>query len=215
MPVRTTYKFPLDLLGTNPANKILGEKHTIGSQRGRIFIADSGPFFGTSLVVRDMTTGKTLKPVEDYLLIHSYREAMEATAQAVYSGVRIVNRDVGTNIEIDVHYVGGEFSYSTFALFDMIQLLLDDDRPIEWGELIGVPNEWAPTPHLHSAYDLYAMKHLVAATADIADAIRDGYNAAHTLLFQMLDARISTFEQVIPKLTKCYLDATVELSTLL
>ena len=58
---------------------------------------------------------------------------MEATAQAVYSGVRIVNRDVGTNIEIDVHYVGGEFSYSTFALFDMIQLLLDDDRPIEWG----------------------------------------------------------------------------------
>ena len=73
MPVRTTYKFPLDLLGTNPANKILGEKHTIGSQRGRIFIADSGPFFGTSLVVRDMTTGKTLKPVEDYLLIHSYR----------------------------------------------------------------------------------------------------------------------------------------------
>lgn len=215
MPDRTIFKYPLDLEGKNPDNCVTGEKHIIGSQRGRILIAESGPFFGTKTTVIDGLTGLPLVPVQDFLFVHAYREAMEATGEAVYCGVRIINPDVSTNIELNVHYVGGEFSYSTFALFDMLHALENDDRSVHWGELIGVPNEWAPTPHLHSAYDLYAMKHLVAATSDIATAIREGYSAAHGMLFSMLDGRIAVFESIIPTLTQCYRDATVELSTLL
>lgn len=214
MPNRTIFKYPLDLRGTNPENFVVGEKHTIGSQHGRIFMAESGPFFGAKTVVRDGVNGRVLAPVTDFLFVHAYREAMEATGEAVYCGVRVINPSVSTNIEIDVHYVGGEFSYSTFALFDMLEGLLNDDRTVEWGELIGVPNEWAPTPHLHSAYDLYAMKHLVAVTADIAAAIREGHSKAHEMLFDMLDSRIAVFESVIPALAKCYRDATVELAKL-
>ncbi len=215
MPDRTIYKYPLDLEGINPDNFVTGEKHTIGSARGRILIAESGPFFGSKTVVRDMASGRVLVPVDDFIFVHAYREAMETTGEAVYCGVRVTNHEVSTEIELDVHYLGGEFSYSTFALFDMLRALLTDDRTIHWGELIGVPNEWAPTPHLHSAYDLYAMKHLVAATADIAEAIREGYSAAHDMLFNMLDGRIAIFESTIPALAKCYRDATAELATLL
>ena len=130
MPDRTVFKYPLDLTGTNPENFVVAEKHVIGSQRGRIFMSESGPFFGAKTVVRDGTTSKVLFPVTDFLFVHAYREAMEATGEAVYCGVRIINPNVSTNIEIDVHDVGGEFSYSTFAFFDMLKGLLNDDRSV-------------------------------------------------------------------------------------
>lgn len=209
------YKYPLDLAGSNPDNFVVGEKHEIGSVRARIFIADYGPFFAHLSTVRDGDTGRTLEPMTDFVYVHTYREAQEITGQAVYSGVRIVNPDVSTTIEFDVHYVGGEFSYSHYALLDMLRAIINDNRPIDWGELIGVPNEWAPTPHLHSAYDLYAMKHIVAATHDVADAVRDGNLASHQLLFDMIDARIEVFETVVPSLIDCYARGERLLATLL
>lgn len=205
MPIRTTYKYPLDLMGTSPTNKVVGEKHVIGTSRARIFIAESGPFFGgDKIVVRDSSNGEVLRPVLDYYLVHPYREAQEITGQPVYCGVRIINPDIGTDIEIDVQYIGGEFSYTTRALLDMLDSIINDNRPIDWGDLIGVPNEWVPTPHLHSAYDLYAMKHMVAATNDVASAIREGMAPAHAHLFEMINGRIEVFERVVPSLVDCY-----------
>lgn len=214
MPIRTTYKYPLDLTGSDPENRVTGETHTIGTSRGRIFIAEHGPFFGDTLVVRDKTNGKKLDPLKDYLLVHSVREAQEATGKSIYCGVRIVNPDVSTSIEIDVSYIGGQFSYSTKALLDMLDAIINDNRPIDWGELIGVPNEWVPAPHLHSAYDLYAMKHVVAATNDVAAAIREGQAPAHQMLFEMINGRIATFEEIIPILIECYENGERVLATL-
>lgn len=215
MPIRTTFKYPLDLKGENPENKVVGEKHEIGSKRGRIFITEAGAFFGNLLVVRDATSGRELKPLLDYYLVHPYREAQEATGQPIYCGVRIVNPDVGTKIEIDVHYVGGEFSYVTRALTEMLDAIINDNRPVDWGEIIGVPNEWAPSPHLHSAYDLYAMRHIVAATNDVAAAIREGMSPAHDHLFRMINGRIEVFERIVPALIDAYDEGTDLLSTLL
>lgn len=214
MPVRTVFKYPLDLKGTSPTNKVVGEKHTIGTTRGRIFIAESGPFFGNTIVVRDGVNGAILKPKIDYYLVHPYREAQEATGQPIYSGVRVINLDVSTNIEIDVQYVGGEFSYTTRALLDMLEGVINDNRPIDWGELIGVPTEWVPTPHLHSAYDLYAMKHVVQATNDVAAAIREGMGPAHAHLFDMINGRIEVFERIVPRLVDCYDEGNALLSTI-
>ncbi len=215
MPIRTTYKYPLDLMGTSPTNKMVGEKHVIGTSRGRIFIADSGPFFGgDKAVVRDSSNGEVLRPVLDYYLIHPYREAQEITGQPIYCGVRIINPDIGTDIEIDVQYIGGEFSYTTRSLLDMLDSIINDNRPIGWGDLIGVPSEWVPAPHLHSAYDLYAMKHVVAATNDVAAAIREGQSPAHQMLFEMINGRIATFEEILPTLIECYENGEAVLATL-
>lgn len=178
MPVRTIFKYPLDLTGTSSENRALGERHTIGVSVNRIFIPDYGPFFGNSLVVRDVQTGQVLTPVQDYRLVHTVREAQDITAQPVYHGIYITALDVSNDIEIDVNYVGGEYSYSVTTLYELVKEVLTDNRNISWGQLIGVPNEWVPAPHLHSAYDLYAMKHVVASVQDVAAAIREERVAA-------------------------------------
>ncbi len=215
MPIRTTYKYPLDLTGNNPDNRVNGEKHTIGTSRNRLFIAEHGPFYGNTVVVRDSVSGDVLEPIADYLLVHQVREAQEITGQPVYCGVRVVNVDINTEIEIDVSYVGGEFSYTTKALIAMLEAIINDNRPIDWGEIIGIPNEWVPAPHLHSAYDLYAMKHLVGATSDVAAAIREGHLLQNQMLFDMIDERLTTFEDIIPRLIQCYEDGERLLATLL
>lgn len=210
----TVYKYPLDLTGESPENRVVGERHIIGTSRGRIFIANHGPFYGNNLIVRDSVSGRILEPIRDYKLIHNVREAQEITGKPVYCGVRVADPDAGTEIEIDVSYVGGEFSYSTKALLDMLDAIINDNRPIDWGELIGIPNEWVPTPHMHSAYDLYAMKHVVAATNDVAGAIREDDSHGHAMLFDMITARIQNLEEVIDVMIEAFDEGTSLISSL-
>ena len=43
--------FPVDLLGTAPSNKVVGEVRTIQRNEDRIFIPTGGPFYSKSLKV--------------------------------------------------------------------------------------------------------------------------------------------------------------------
>lgn len=214
MPIRTNYKYPLDLRGDNPNNRAIAEAHSIGLVTHRIFIADHGPFFGNTIEVREVSTGRILEPTLDYKLVHSVREVQEITGQPIYQGVNIVNPDISTEIEIDLNYVGGEFSYSTRALLELLEGVNNDNRPVDWGGLLGVPSEFTPTPHLHSAYDLYAMKHLVASNMDVANAIREANNIPLEYIYELIDSRLKGFESVIPRLAESYRTAAARIESI-
>jgi hypothetical protein len=189
------FKYPLDLSGTSPDNKVVNESHVIGSRRGRLFAPDYGPFFNnTNLVLQDAVTGQNLLPNVDYKLIHLYDEATQATGQPVYAGVQIINPDIGTQIYFTGQYVGGEFSYSTAALKAMIDLLTGDDRPVYWGEIIGVPAYFNPTPHKHSIYETYRWENMIWAINDLGNAIRDGDTASRQLLVQQVTDKLLEFD---------------------
>lgn len=207
----TIFKYPLDLTGTSRDNLVQGEAHTIGSRRGRIFCADYGPFFGDSAVVVDAITGKPLKPVDDYRLVHYYREASERTGQAVYTGVQVHNLNVSTSILFDAQMVGGEFSYSTYAIQKALEALTNDERPVSWGELLGVPAQFVPAPHLHDAYDLYGFKYLIESNYDIAAALREGDGASRTLLLEQINARLAAYDRLSMQLADCFESGAAEL----
>jgi hypothetical protein len=190
----TIFKYPLDLLGTSVTNKVTNEVHTIGAVRGRLFAADYGPFFGNSAVIKDVVSGKTLVATTDYVLVHLYREATLATGQAIYTAVRIINPTVSTQVSISAQMVGGEFSYSLYAILQAIEDLTDDNRVIAWGDLIGVPSQFVPTPHLHSAYDLYGLKYLIESNYDIAAAIREGDTASRQLLLDQIRQKFADYD---------------------
>lgn len=196
------FKYPLDLTGTSPDNRVENEVHVIGNTTGRIFIADYGPFFGSSAVVIDANTGHVLTPMTDYLLVHYYAEASERAGAGVYAGVRVINSSVGTNLLFSCQYVGGEYSYSYYALIQSIQALEEDDRSVTWGQLVGVPSEFNPTSHLHSAYDLYGLKSMVESQYDVAKAIRDGDTVSRELLLSQIRAKFDVWDDVYIKRTQ-------------
>lgn len=211
----TIFKYPLDLLGTSSTNKAIDESHTIGSVKGRIFVADYGPFFGNStLILKDGVTGRVLVPNDDYALVHHYREATARTGQAIYTAVRITNPNVSTNILMTCQYVGGEFSFSTYALKQAIEELMNDDRPVYWGDLIGVPSQFVPAPHLHSAYDLYGMKYVVEAQVDVANAIREGDAASRALLLKQVQDKFLSFDSFAKQLADCFQAGATELAAI-
>lgn len=207
------FKYPLDLLGTSTANKVKNEEHTIGSTRMRLFATDYGPFFGTSVELVDKATGYKLL-AKDYRLLHPYREARERTGQGVYCAVQILNPDLGPVIQFTGQMVGGEFSFSTYAIKQAITELLADDRPIYYGDLVGIPAQFVPTPHLHSAYDLYGMKALVESNYDVSAAIREGDIASRSLLTQQLQMKLDSYDVFCQGISDEFAKAAAELALL-
>lgn len=210
----TIFKYPLDLFGTSPNNKVIDEVHVIGTTSGRIFASDYGPFFGNSVVLKDGVTGRELRAIDDYVLVHYYLEGSQAVGQSVYAAVRITNPEVSTRILCTWQVVGGEYSFSTYAIKQAIEELALDNRPIQWGDLVGVPSQFVPTPHLHDAYDLYGLKYMVEAQLDVAAAIREGDAASRKLLLDQVSAKFAGLDQFCIQLAQLFSDAADELSLL-
>lgn len=210
----TIFKYPLDLLGTSPNNKVVGEAHTIGTRNGRIFVTDYGPFFGNTAVVIDAVTGRTLTPVTDYRLVHKYKEAVDRAGQPVYTAVQIVNPDVSTSILINCQYVGGEFSYSYYAIKQALEALMNDNRQVAWGDLVGVPSMFVPAPHLHDIYDLYGLKYLIESNYDISAAIREGDMASRSLLIQQIRDKFKAFDDFALQIAGCFQTGAAELAAI-
>ena len=210
----TIFKYPLDLYGTAVSNKVVGEEHEIGARTNRIFASDYGPFFGSSAVVRDKLTGRQLNPQLEYTLLHAYEEAQDRTGQAVYAAVRIINPDVSNFVLFDCQYVGGEFSYSYYAIVDAIRALSLDNRTVNWGDLVGVPSQFPPTAHMHNIYDTYGWKTMIDVVADIPMAIREGAVATMELFKQQINQKFTEVDDFMNALADCYQEAAYELSLL-
>lgn len=208
------FKYRLDLTGEHPDNRKT-ENRTIGSSVMRIFVPEGGPFFGNNAIFKEKNTGRVLVPIVDYKLLHAYREAQEAASQPVYCAVYICNHDVDVEIEYTVSYIGGEFSFTRGALIEILDTLALDDRVVEWGQLIGVPDGFAPSRHIHTAYDLIGQKHLVAANNEIAKAIREGQLVGQNMLFDMLDTRLDLIRTIPSRLAAAFLRGTQKIETLL
>ena len=172
------YKYPLDLTGNNPNNLVLGEPHVLPPGVNRAVVPNYGAFFSESLVVREKETGRVLVPREEFKAVQLYQEATTHTGLEVTAALVITNEDVGGEIEIDYQAVGGEFSYSASGLRTMLNDLDLDNRPVRWGDMLGLPDVFPPAPHLHDAGDLYGFEYLVEAIDSLRHAIMLGQEAA-------------------------------------
>lgn len=189
------FNYPLDLTGTAQSNRVVNEEYVIGAVRARLFIAKGGPFFGNTVELTDLETGRPLVPVQDFLLIHRYEEAEQRTKQPVYAGVRIVNPMVSSRIGFTRSHVGGEFSYSYYALAEAVIALLNDNRTINWGDLVGVPSQWNPAPHLHPIRNAYGWKAVVDSIMMVEKAVREGDEASRSLLLETIEHKLTLLDQ--------------------
>lgn len=172
-------KYPLDLTGKSPDNLILGEPHTLvenGQDGMRVFVPNYGAFYTESLVVRD-ETGTRLKPNVDYIATYLHEEATRRSGLEVCGVIVVINPNVASSVTIEYHVVGGEYAISTNSLEQVLQTLADDDRPVEWGAIIGKPSEYPAGGHLHALWELYGFEYLVVQLERIQNAVLTGDQA--------------------------------------
>jgi hypothetical protein len=185
------YKYPLDLTGKNPTNLVLREPHTIGSVTNRAFVTNSGPFYTKDVVVREATSGKVLVPYTQYLILQPYQEASVKTGLDVAAIIYITDASVDTEILVDYQCVGGEFSWSVYALKAMLEAAELDSRPVHWGDIVGKPTEFRPSPHLHDLGDSYGWEYITVQLEGIRNAILIGDAASHDEIRQQLELSLN------------------------
>lgn len=193
-------QLPLDLSGVAPTNKVVGERHTVAATGTRAFVTTRGPFYTRGMIVRNRTTGAVLAPDVDYRPVHLFIEAALRAGQEVCSVVIILPACRATDIEIDYQAIGGEYSASVSAIAQMLDGLDLDNRTVKWGDIIGAPEYFPPTAHLHDIGDVYGFEYLVAVLEQIRRAILLGDQAAFDEMRQYIDLRDNELRALITSL---------------
>ena len=180
------YKYPLDLTGINPNNLVMEEPHVLQNATNRALVPNYGAFFTRSIIIKDQN-GTELVPYEQYQAAQLYQDATEKTGLEVATVIVITDTNVSSNITITYQAIGGEFSHSVPDMRQMIETLNLDNRPVSWGDMIGVPSNFPPAPHLHDAGDLYGFEYLIEALDSVKRAIQTGNEGAFNLITTRLN----------------------------
>lgn len=193
-------KYPLDLSGTNPNNLVIQEFHDIGPDTGRALAPDHGPFYVASLKVTERITGRVLEPHVDYMVLQPYQKATARTGKEVSAVIYVHNKSVADEVTIEYQVVGGEFSWSTFAIKQLIEDLSLDNRPVHWGDIIGRPLYFPPAPHLHPLSDTYGWEFIGYQLEEIARAVLNGDVGAHEELMRIITLEFDYVKSLIADL---------------
>lgn len=184
-------RYPLDLTGRHPDNLVVGERHGPCGPGNRVFVPNYGPYYSKSLVVKNAATGNPLTPGMDYKAIQTFIEPTQMTGELVCSIVMIEPSAYGIEVEIEYQVLGGDFSLSTTALEQMLEDLADDNRPVHWGEIIGKPTAFPPTPHMHDVNDVFGWQYVVAALEAIRRAILLGDVSSEEDFYAYVDMKFA------------------------
>ncbi|MGG4591681.1 hypothetical protein ACLPJK_25840 [Pseudomonas aeruginosa] len=193
-------KYPLDWTGVNPVNKITGELHILGVDKGRAFVTDYGPFFVESVKVYVANTGQELVRRTQYLIMQPDQEASKRFGKDIASVIYVTDKTVGTDIVVDYQLVGGEFSFYARAIRDLLESVNIDDRPVSWMDIIGKPTTFPPSPHLHDLGDTYGWEYIGQQLEGIARALLMGDVGSHNELRQQFLYQIDLVRQSVDDL---------------
>lgn len=166
-------KRPLDLVGTMPENRVVGERHPLTTEAEKVFTLELGSFYTNSVVIRDVGTGHVLvKDVDYHLLGYNEKAAKECGGKQVDTIVAIVRADVAV-VAVDYQGVGGIYSNLSMAFIDLLRQVKDTDRSkVDWMEdIINKPPTTDPTPHTHEIREISDIEDGVGALTKLLAAI--------------------------------------------
>lgn len=184
-------RYPFDKTGVNPNNLVTSEPQQLAAGRTiRVTGPNYGPFYQQGLVVVDAATSLPLTSSQYYVGQLQTMPTLQ-TGLAVYTIIMITDPTVSNNVLLTYQVVGGEYSASAQGIIDQINALNLDDRPVTWPAIIGKPDGFAPSAHLHDAGDIYGFEYIVEAINRIASAILLGDEASHDAIYQYIDNAIA------------------------
>lgn len=185
MTVPLILKYPYDRTGSASTNFVPKERHTLPAGVNRAFAPDYGAFYTAGMVVRDVANGRILTRNVDYRAAHLYAD-VTMTGNEACAVVVITNSDVSDTVEMDYQVVGGHFASAAKVVQDLVAQLNLDNRTVNWGDIVGKPDEFTAAPHLHALADGYGYEYITVMLEGIRLAILQGDELAHEEIFQYL-----------------------------
>lgn len=175
--VSTTGLYAEDLLGTNPANRIVDELHTLqvpGANDYYFIIPKAAPFFADSLIVKNAQTGAVYKENDDYMYGHRFVEAMDSIGRPIAGSIRFMKRTIVGQVKLTYRTIGGQWGFSDASI--LAELSNKQLNPLirSWGQIDTLPALFPVLEHNESIDSLIGSKEITDALKRLADVIEAG-----------------------------------------
>lgn len=165
-------RYPLDITGINVNNKVVDEVKTLGStNRYRIAAPSYGPFFAESFIIYDEADSRLLVRGIDYSFGELLQEACIKTGKEIYNFVIIDTSLVSANVRYTYQVLGGYYQYNAEAIVDMYETFLNDDRPVNWVNVLNKPLYYNPTLHNHYISEQFGFETIISAIERLRNAV--------------------------------------------
>lgn len=155
-------RYPVDYTGTARTNAVVGEVVSLPSKRVRIFAPLNAPYFKSSVKITDLSTGALLNDTQwkPFALAAAVTQKTDMS-NPVYALIGITDQSVGSNLSIDYQTVGSDFVTGYENLKAMIDSMAADDRPAQWGDVLGKEPGFNPNQHLQSITDTLNWEYVI------------------------------------------------------
>lgn len=183
-------RYPLDLTGNHPDNRVMAEVHSITPQE-RIFNVMAGAFYTESIQITYL--GEQLTAHEDFRFHRVVEDAIRQSGKDVAMLIEITDKSVSGDIEVRYQAVGGEFQNIHESLVDMLENYKHDARGTFYKDIIEKPRFFEPVRHLTSIYDIYGLNPITGPLNELVSIARHRATKENSSLL----IRLHRIEQMI------------------
>lgn len=183
-------RYPLDLTGNHPDNRVMAEVHSITPQE-RIFNVMAGAFYTESVQITYL--GEQLKVHEDFRFHRVVEDAIRQSGKDVAMLIEITDKAISGDIEVRYQAVGGEFQNIHESLVDMLENYKHDARGTFYKDIIEKPRFFEPVRHLTSIYDIYGLNPITGPLNELVSIARHRATKENSSLL----IRLHRIEQMI------------------
>ncbi len=165
-------RYQIDYTGISINNKIVDEVKTLLSdKRYRAAVPTYGPFFAESFVIYDNSDNRLLVRGVDYNFAELLQEASIKTGKEIYKLVIVDTSVVSSEVRYTYQVLGGYYQYNAEAIINMYETFVNDNRPVDWVNVLNKPLYFNPTLHNHYISEIYGFERLMSAIEGIRNAI--------------------------------------------
>lgn len=183
-------RYPLDLTGNHPDNRVMAEVHSITPQE-RIFNVMAGAFYTESVQITYL--GEQLTAHEDFRFHRVVEDAIRQSGKDVAMLIEITDKSISGDIEVRYQAVGGEFQNIHESLVDMLENYKHDARGTFYKDIIEKPRFFEPVRHLTSIYDIYGLNPIAGPLNELVSIARHRATKENSSLL----IRLHRIEQMI------------------
>lgn len=183
-------RYPLDLTGNHPDNRVMAEVHSITPQE-RIFNVMAGAFYTESVQITYL--GDRLTAHEDFRFHRVVEDAIRQSGKDVAMLIEITDKAISGDIEVRYQAVGGEFQNIHESLVEMLENYKHDARGTFYKDIIEKPRFFEPVRHLTSIYDIYGLNPITGPLNELVSIARHRATKENSSLL----IRLHRIEQMI------------------
>lgn len=185
MAYSTTYLYPEDLNGTNPANLITNEPQTLqspGPEDYYFIIPHAAPFFVDSLIVINAATGLPYVKGDDYQVGHLFIEAMNSIGRPMAGSIRFMRPTITGQVLLTYRTLGGPWGFSDQDILRELSNKLVNPLIRSWGDIAPLPYSFPPLPHdqrINTLIGSAEINETLKEIATILEATAEGTSQSH------------------------------------